>query len=142
MQATYHGASMGNAMTANEPAIVDADSRSLEVRNINFSDLMDALAKGYDDFTAMPSHAVFLCVIYPIIGLMVLRFVSGQSLLPMLVPRSWRIVPGAAFFGSVAPIASRHLLIAPSASSTIAKILPELMNSVSSPKNGRDLCTA
>src|SRR5437868_14922244 len=87
-------------MTAKGPAIVDADSKSLEVRDINFSDLMDALAKGYDDFTAMPSHAVFLCVIYPIIGLMVLRFVSGQSLLPMLFP----VVAGYALVGPFAAI--------------------------------------
>src|SRR5258707_1871040 len=43
---------------------------------------------------------------------------SGASepwvqLLPMLVPRSWRMVPGAAFFGSVAPMVSRHLRMAP-----------------------------
>ena len=87
-------------MTANEPAIVDADSKSLEVCDINFSDLMDALAKGYDDFTAMPSHAVFLCIIYPIIGLMVLRFVTGQSLLPMLFP----VVAGYALVGPFAAI--------------------------------------
>src|SRR5581483_3080219 len=35
------------------------------VRRIGPADLIDALAKGYDDFCAMPSHAVFLCVIYP-----------------------------------------------------------------------------
>ena len=87
-------------MTANEPAIVDADSRTLEVRDINFADLMDALAKGYDDFSAMPSHAVFLCIIYPIIGLMVLRFVTGQSLLPMLFP----VVAGYALVGPFAAI--------------------------------------
>jgi uncharacterized membrane protein len=99
-QATYHRASMGKAMTTNQPTIVDTDSKPLEVRNINFSDLMDALAKGYDDFTAMPSHAVFLCIIYPIIGLMVLRFVTGQSLLPMLFP----IVAGYALVGPFAAI--------------------------------------
>ncbi len=69
--------------------------------------------------------------------------VSGASepcvqLLPILVPRSWRMVPGAAFFGSVAPMVSRHLRMAPSASRTRAKILPELMKSVSSPKKGQD----
>src|SRR6266404_1109964 len=57
----------------------------------------------------------------------------------MLVPRSRRMVPGAAFLGSVAPIVSRHLRMAPSASRTRAKILPELMKSVSSPKKGRSL---
>src|SRR5260370_287202 len=54
----------------------------------------------------------------------------------MVVPKSRRIVPGAAFLGSVAPMASRHLAMAPSASMTMAKILPELMKAFSSPKRG------
>src|SRR5260370_38516641 len=73
--------------------------------------------------------------------------VSGASepwgqLLPMLVPRSWRMVPVEAFFGSVAPMVSRHFRMAPSASRTRAKILPELMKSGSSPKKGRSLWPA
>jgi uncharacterized membrane protein len=39
------------------------------IRRIGFADLKDALAKGVDDFMAMPTHAMFLCMIYPIIGL-------------------------------------------------------------------------
>jgi uncharacterized membrane protein len=38
------------------------------VRNIDFSDIRDALARGLDDFLTMPSHLVFLCLIYPIVG--------------------------------------------------------------------------
>ena len=38
------------------------------VRRITTADLWDALARGWDDFSAMPSHAIFLCIIYPIIG--------------------------------------------------------------------------
>jgi uncharacterized membrane protein len=87
-------------MTADDPAIVSGDSASLEIRKIGFSDLRDALAKGYDDFTAMPSHAVFLCIIYPIIGVILLRFITGQSLLPMLFP----VVAGYALVGPFAAI--------------------------------------
>src|SRR5271154_2256612 len=36
---------------------------NLVIRRIAPSDLFDALARGIDDFIAMPSHAVFLCVI-------------------------------------------------------------------------------
>ena len=43
------------------------------VRRIRFADLQDALAKGIDDFKAMPSHALFLCVIYPVIGMVLGR---------------------------------------------------------------------
>ena len=87
-------------MAANQPVIVDADSKPLEVCDINFSDLMDALAKGYDDFTAMPSHAVFLVVVYPILGLIIGRFVTGQSLLPMLFP----VIAGYALVGPFAAV--------------------------------------
>lgn len=38
------------------------------IRSIGLADLRDALAKGLDDFRAMPTHAVFLCLIYPIVG--------------------------------------------------------------------------
>ena len=48
------------------------------VRRIRFTDLRDALAKGIDDFKAMPSHALFLCLIYPVVG-MVLGAVHSCS---------------------------------------------------------------
>ena len=38
------------------------------VRKISPADLKEALAKGFDDFWAMPSHLVFLGLIYPIVG--------------------------------------------------------------------------
>ena len=38
------------------------------VRKITPADLKEALAKGFDDFWAMPSHLVFLGLIYPIVG--------------------------------------------------------------------------
>jgi uncharacterized membrane protein len=40
------------------------------VRHISPSDLYQSLARGIDDFTAMPSHALFLCVIYPLLGIL------------------------------------------------------------------------
>jgi hypothetical protein len=49
------------------------------------------------------------------------------------------IVPGSAFAGSVAPIRSRHFLIAPSASRHITTHGPDDMKSVRPPKNGRAL---
>jgi hypothetical protein len=38
------------------------------VRKIGPADLKDALAKGVDDFWAMPTSLVFLGLIYPIVG--------------------------------------------------------------------------
>ena len=54
---------------------------------------------------------------------------------------SLRIVPGAAFAGSVAPIRSRSRWMAFSPSSTIGMQGPEVMNSARLRKKGRSLWT-
>jgi uncharacterized membrane protein len=55
-------------------------------RKIGLSDLSDALRLGWEDFKAMPSHAIVLCVIYPVLGLVLFRMVLGYSVLPLLFP--------------------------------------------------------
>jgi uncharacterized membrane protein len=70
-----------------------------QVRRVGFADLNEALAKGLDDFSAMPSHAIFLSLIYPIVGLAVGRLVFGYDLLPLLFPL-------AAGFALVGPFAA------------------------------------
>jgi uncharacterized membrane protein len=61
---------------------------------------LEALAQGLDDFAAMPSHAVFLCVVYPLIGLFLIAVVSGNALLPLAFP----IAAGFALVGPFAAI--------------------------------------
>src|SRR3977135_445876 len=56
------------------------------IRKIGLSDLSDALRLGWEDFTAVPSHAIILCVIYPVLGLVLFRMVLGYSVLPLLFP--------------------------------------------------------
>jgi uncharacterized membrane protein len=56
------------------------------VRKIDLSDLRDALRLGWEDFKAIPTHAVVLCLIYPVLGLVIFRAVLGHSLLPLLFP--------------------------------------------------------
>lgn len=56
------------------------------VRKIGLSDLRDALRLGWEDFKAIPTHAVVLCVIYPVLGLVLFRTVLGHSMLPLLFP--------------------------------------------------------
>ena len=70
------------------------------IRRIGFADLQDALAKGVDDFYAMPTHAMFLCVIYPIVGLFLARMAFGYSILPLLYP----LASGFALVGPVAAL--------------------------------------
>ena len=47
------------------------------VRTLTMADLGTALRKGLDDFKAVPSHAVMLCVIYPVLGLVIARWCSA-----------------------------------------------------------------
>ena len=70
------------------------------IRRIGVADLFDALRKGLDDFTAMPSHVVFLSLIYPIVGLFFGRLALGYDMLPLVFP----LVAGFALIGPVAAI--------------------------------------
>ena len=72
------------------------------IRRIGVADLKDALAKGVNDFTAMPTHAMFLCAIYPIIGLLLARLAFGYSILPLLYPL-------ASSFALIGPLAALGL---------------------------------
>ena len=70
------------------------------VRKIGFADIGKALAKGFDDFRAMPSHLVFLALVYLVIGIFLYPSTSGQNALPLLFP----ILAGYALIGPVAAI--------------------------------------
>src|SRR5438128_8751274 len=61
-------------------------STAFVVRKIGFSDLANALRLGCEDFKAIPTHAIVLCVIYPVLGVVLFRLVIGYSVLPLLFP--------------------------------------------------------
>ena len=60
------------------------------VRRIAMRDLPDILHRGLDDFAAYRTDVVFLCVIYPIIGLVLARLAFGYDLLPLVFPLASR----------------------------------------------------
>lgn len=70
------------------------------IRKIELADLTDALRRGWEDFKAVPSHAVILCAIYPVLGLVIFRMVLGNSVLPLLFP----LAAGFALLGPFAAI--------------------------------------
>jgi len=82
--------------------LIGAEGRLAQpvIRKISMADLRDVLAKGMDDFYAMPTHALFLCIIYPIVGFVLARLVFGYSVLPLLYP----LVSGFALVGPVAAL--------------------------------------
>ncbi len=72
------------------------------VRKIAVADIKDALAEGIDDFRAMPSHAVFLSLIYPIVGLILVQLALGGAVMPLVFPM-------AAGFALIGPFAALGL---------------------------------
>jgi len=79
MATTYSG----NAPPLAQPA---QDTAGPIIRRIGLSDLHDALRLGWEDFKAVPTHAIILCVIYPVLGIVIARTVLGYSILPLLFP--------------------------------------------------------
>ena len=70
------------------------------IRSIGLSDLHQALRLGWEDFKAVPSHAIILCVIYPILGLVLARAVFGYAVVPLLFP----LAAGFALLGPFAAL--------------------------------------
>jgi uncharacterized membrane protein len=56
------------------------------VRSIGPVDLKDALVNGLDDFWAMPTHVVFISLIYPIFGVVLGAVTLGTNFAPDLYP--------------------------------------------------------
>jgi uncharacterized membrane protein len=78
----------------------DGTLSHLKVRNVTTADLKTVLAKGLDDFWAMPTHIVFLCVIYPVVGLILAAYAFGHNVLALLYP----LAAGFALIGPLAAI--------------------------------------
>jgi uncharacterized membrane protein len=70
------------------------------IRSIGVGDLKYALAKGLEDFRAMPTHVIFLSLIYPIAGLALWRATYGSDLVPLLYP----LAAGFALIGPFAAV--------------------------------------
>ena len=71
--ATYHG--NVTSMAQSGPGAAAAPI----IRTIGLTELHRALQRGWEDFKAVPSHAIILCIIYPVLGLMLARAVLGYS---------------------------------------------------------------
>ena len=92
--ATHHG-----NVTSMAPSGPDTAGAPV-IRTIDLTDLNEALRRGWEDFKAIPSHAIILCIIYPVLGLVLARTVLGYSILPLLFP----LAAGFALLGPFAAI--------------------------------------
>ena len=70
------------------------------LRRIGLADLKDALAKGVQDFEANRTDVMFLCVMYPVAGLVLWGLASGYGMLPLLFP----LASGFALLGPLAAL--------------------------------------
>ncbi len=70
------------------------------VRRIEVSDIRGVLEQGVEDFKACRTDVVFLCVVYPLCGLVLARFAFDYDLVPLLFP----IISGFALLGPVAAV--------------------------------------
>jgi uncharacterized membrane protein len=71
-----------------------------EVQRIGFADLRWALARGMEDFGASRTDVIFLCVIYPLLGLLLARLAFGYEMLPLVFP----LASGFALVGPLAAV--------------------------------------
>lgn len=77
----------------------------VQVRRIGIGDVREALAEGWQDFLAAPTHLVFLAAMYPIIGIVFASAAAGRELVPLL----WPLASGFALVGPVAALGMYEL---------------------------------
>ena len=89
-----------HAGDARREAAAERLAAAPQVRRIDVADLRGVVVRGFDDLGAYRTDVVFLCAIYPVIGLVLARITFGQDLLPLLFP----LASGFALIGPVAAI--------------------------------------
>jgi uncharacterized membrane protein len=70
------------------------------VYRIKVTDLRDAVVRGLDDFGAYRTDVIFLCLIYPLVGISLALLTFGNETLPLLFP----LASGFALVGPVAAV--------------------------------------
>lgn len=66
------------------------------IRRITLAEVREALARGWEDFRAIPTQLVFLGLLYPLVGFIAARLATG-GLLPLLFP----LLAGLSLMGPV-----------------------------------------
>jgi len=77
---------VGSAAQALDDALEVRDTAPPEVRRIDLADIRDALREGLADFGAFRTDVIFLCIVYPIAGIVLSRIAFGHGMLPLIFP--------------------------------------------------------
>ena len=93
------GSAAGYATMAVAPS--DADPNAMpEVRRLASEDIWRALRKGWEDMAAFRSDVVFVCLLYPVIGGVLLALAAQGNFIHLLFP----VLSGFALTGPVAAL--------------------------------------
>jgi uncharacterized membrane protein len=77
----------------------EGNDRSVpRVRRIGWTDLKEVLRQGFEDFGAYRTDVIFLCLLYPIVGLVLSRLIWGYGAVPLLFPLASGFALIAPFF--------------------------------------------
>lgn len=80
------GHAIGSAASSMEGAWEAHETAPATVREIGLGDLRQALKEGARDFGACRTDVVFLCMLYPVAGLIISRFAFDYGMLPLVFP--------------------------------------------------------
>ncbi len=80
------GHALGSAANTMDGAWEAHDLAPPVVRKIGIADLRHALAEGARDFEACRTDVIFLCLLYPIAGVIISRVAFNYGLLPLIFP--------------------------------------------------------
>jgi uncharacterized membrane protein len=89
-----------HSVTGGRPGPATRSAETITVRRIEMADLRWALGRGLEDFGASRTDVIFLCVIYPLLGLLLARVASGYDMLPLVFP----LTSGFALLGPLAAV--------------------------------------
>ena len=94
---TQHLESVGRSIRGSEAR---EGSRLPVPQRIEVADLKELLVKGLADFGVYRTDVMFVCLIYPVVGLVLARFAFDSDLLQLLVPVTF----GFALLGPIAAV--------------------------------------
>jgi uncharacterized membrane protein len=96
---------MRSAGQAFAGADITSNAARPEVRRIGIADLVAVLRAGFDDFLTNRTDVIFVCLIYPVVGLILAYVTARHSLLPLLFP----LVSGFALIGPLAAVGAYEM---------------------------------
>lgn len=98
---TVHGlADAAGHIAHSVERIGGAETVTPKIQILTTDDLRDALRMGYKDFLAVRADVMFICLIYPVIGMLLVGVASNMNLLPLVFP----LIAGFALLGPFAAV--------------------------------------